>query len=109
MLKKVGEEKKTEWAKYWIEYGLNGKQRSWVKNLTVAAVEKTLNGTAGTYCVGDEITVADICLVPQVYNAVRYNVDLSQFPIINRINETLNKLPEFQAAHPDAQPDAPKK
>jgi len=95
VLKKVGEDKKAEWAKYWIEYGLKG-------------VEKTLSSTAGTYCVDDEISMADICLVPQVYNAIRYNVDMSQFPIISRINETLGKLPEFQMSHPDAQPDAQK-
>jgi len=95
VLKKVGEDKKAEWAKYFIEFGFK-------------AIEKTLNTTSGTYCVGDDITMADICLVPQVYNAGRFNVDMSQFPNIIRINETLSKLAEFQAAHPDSQPDAQK-
>jgi hypothetical protein len=42
----------------------------------------------------------------QVFNARRFNVDLSKYPIISRIDQTLNELPAFKAAHPSAQPDA---
>eukprot|EP01130_Rhizamoeba_saxonica_P017148 TRINITY_DN8188_c0_g1_i2.p1 TRINITY_DN8188_c0_g1~~TRINITY_DN8188_c0_g1_i2.p1 ORF type:complete len:109 (-),score=22.63 TRINITY_DN8188_c0_g1_i2:50-376(-) len=69
-------------------------------------VEKAISKTAGEYCYGDQITLVDICLVPQVYNAVRYEVDMSQFPTISRINETLLTHPAFIAAHPSNQPDA---
>jgi glutathione S-transferase len=62
--------------------------------------------TAGTYCVGDDITMADLYLEPQVYNANRFNVDMSQFPTIARIAAAVAALPEFQAAHPSQQPDA---
>lgn len=55
----VGEEKKKEWAQHWITRGFR-------------AVEKLLSACAGKYCVGDEITLADCCLVPQVFNARRY-------------------------------------
>ncbi len=50
--------------------------------------------------------MADCVLVPQVYNAVRFAVDLSKYPTIQRLNNDLLKLPTFQQAHPDAQPDA---
>lgn len=54
----VGEEKKKEWAQHWITRGFR-------------AVEKLLSTSAGKFCVGDEVTMADCCLVPQVFNARR--------------------------------------
>jgi maleylacetoacetate isomerase len=87
------QKEKIAWGHHWIEQGF-------------IALEEVLATTAGTYCVGDDITMADLCLVPQVYNANRFNVDMKQFPIISRIDETLSKLAPFLAAHPDAQPDA---
>lgn len=71
-------------------------------------LEKVVERTSGKYCVGDSVTLADCCLVPQVYNALRFSVDMSQFPTISRLNETLSQLPAFKQAHPDAQPDAVK-
>eukprot|EP00128_Syssomonas_multiformis_P009759 Colp12_sorted_trinity150504_noHs@10861 len=93
VLNKIGE-KKMEWAKEWIERGF-------------VALEQNLYKTAGKYCVGDEVTIADACLVPQVYNALRFGVDMTQFPIITRIEAALSTLPAFQKAHPDSQPDCP--
>lgn len=61
----VGEEKKKEWAQHWITRGFR-------------AVEKLLSASAGKYCVGDEITLADCCLVPQVFNARRYEIYLKR-------------------------------
>lgn len=58
VLKHIGEEKSKEWAQFFIERGLG-------------AIEKLLSSSARKYCVGDEITMADCCLVPQVYNARR--------------------------------------
>jgi maleylacetoacetate isomerase len=92
VLNMVGEDRKMAWAKHWIQNGLQG-------------VEKVLQETAGKYCVGDQVTFADLALVPQIYNARRFGVDLEPFPIIRRVTEALEQLPEFQAAHPDAQPD----
>ncbi|XP_050305850.1 probable maleylacetoacetate isomerase 2 isoform X1 [Anthonomus grandis grandis] len=90
----VGEEKKNEWAKHWINRGFR-------------AVEKLLGASAGKYCVGDEITLADCCLIPQVFNARRFHVDLRPFPIILRIDRELERHPAFIAAHPNNQPDCP--
>lgn len=87
------DEKKVAWGKHFITLGFE-------------ALEKHLEKTAGKYCVGDNITVADACLVPQIYNARRFNVDLSPFPIITRIEKELEKHTAFQNAHPDKQPDA---
>lgn len=90
----VGEEKKDEWAKHWINRGFR-------------AVEKLLGASAGKYCVGDEVTLADCCLIPQVFNARRFHVDLRPFPIILRIDRELENHPAFVAAHPNNQPDCP--
>lgn len=83
------------WAKYWIEHGFDG-------------LEAMLKQTAGMYCVGDQVTLADACLVPQVANAERFKVDLSKYSLIVRINDALKQLQEFQAAAPENQPDYPK-
>ncbi|ORX59779.1 Maleylacetoacetate isomerase [Hesseltinella vesiculosa] len=97
VLKHVGGDdmdKRVEWANHWIDRGFQ-------------ALEKTLAGSAGIYCVGDNITLADIFLVPMVYNAKRFKVDMQKFPIINRINNTLLTLSEFSSASPENQPDCP--
>ena len=71
------------------------------------ALEKELKLCSGKYCVGDEVSMADCCLVPQVFNAERFGIKLALYPTIARINEECLKHPAFQAAHPDNQPDAP--
>lgn len=68
--------------------------------------EAAIKKTAGKYCYGDEVSLVDICLIPQVYNAKRFGVDLSKFPTISAICDELEKLPAFQKAHPSVQPDA---
>jgi len=93
VLKEVGEERKNDWARKFITRGLQ-------------AYEKLAQQTAGKYSVGDEVTLADVALVPQLYNAHRFDVDLSSFTTILRIEEALQQLSAFRAAHPDAQPDA---
>jgi maleylacetoacetate isomerase len=59
------------------------------------------------FCFGDTPTMADICLVPQLYNAHRWGVDLSAFPRLVQIEERCLAHPAFAAAYPDRQPDAP--
>ncbi|XP_036144627.1 probable maleylacetoacetate isomerase 2 isoform X2 [Monomorium pharaonis] len=90
----VGEERKLEWAQHWITKGFT-------------AVEKLLSSSAGKYCVDDEITLADCCLMPQIYNARRYHVDLRPFPTILRVARHLEQHPAFIATHPNTQPDCP--
>jgi glutathione S-transferase len=59
---------------------------------------------SGDFCFGDEPTLADICLVPQVYNAKRYEVDLGPFPTIRRINDHCQDIEAFAKAAPQHQP-----
>jgi glutathione S-transferase len=56
---------------------------------------------AGTFLYGDTPTLADICLVPQLYNARRFGVRLDAFPTLRRVDETASAHPAFAAAHPD--------
>ncbi|XP_077476993.1 maleylacetoacetate isomerase isoform X2 [Stigmatopora argus] len=93
VLQKVGAEK-VQWAQYFINRGFEG-------------LEPLLKQTSGKYCVGDEISMADICLVPQVYNAERFKVDMSLYPTIQRLNQTLVEMEAFQESHPSCQPDTP--
>lgn len=55
----------------------------------------------GRYCRGDRVSLADLCLVPQLYNARRWEVDLTDMPRLQAIDARLNDLPAFAAAHPD--------
>jgi len=60
----------------------------------------------GRYCQGETPTLADCCLIPQVFNAERFQVDLAPYPTIRRIHAACAELPAFAAAHPARQPDA---
>lgn len=63
---------------------------------------------SGTYSFGGEVTMADMVLVPQCYNALRFGVDLSQYPLVNGIYQRCLKLPACDKAAPQNQPDAVK-
>ena len=73
-----------------------------------AAFETYLSKTAGKFCFGDTPTLADIYLVPQVWNARRFKVPLGTFPLIEKIDTACNELDAFKTAAPENQPDAPK-
>lgn len=78
-----------DWMRHFIGFGL-------------AAVEAMLGGNGGAdFCHGQSVSLADICLVPQVYNARRWGVDLSAMPEVTRIDAALQAMPAFAAAHPD--------
>ena len=62
--------------------------------------------SAGRFSVGDEVTLADVMLAPQVYNAIRFKVDLAAFPTVARVYAACMELDAFKAAQPSAQPDA---
>uniref|UniRef100_A0A915HMP0 maleylacetoacetate isomerase n=1 Tax=Romanomermis culicivorax TaxID=13658 RepID=A0A915HMP0_ROMCU len=94
VLKFVGDDRKLEFAQHFIRRGFIG-------------LEKMLKTTSGEYCFGDQLTMADFCLVPQVYNAVRFKVDMNEFPTIKKINDALMKLDIFKKTHPSNQPDTP--
>ncbi len=61
---------------------------------------------AGTYCYGEVPSLADVCLIPQMYNAERMKCDLGSYPTLCRITAAARRLPAFEAAAPDRQPDA---
>jgi maleylacetoacetate isomerase len=92
LVRDMDEEKKNEWLQFYLTKGFQ-------------AIETALRETSGKYCVGDEVSIADLCLVPQVYSAKRFNVDLSAFPNVRRVNEELEKLDAFRKAHAHRQPD----
>jgi maleylacetoacetate isomerase len=87
-------EARPAWAAHWIAKGFIG-------------IEAMLGRTAGAYAFGDDVTLADCLLVPQVYNAHRFGVDMAAFPIIARVTASASALAPFVSAHPDRQPDAP--
>lgn len=91
---------------------LGGDDRAWVQRFItrgLGALEAAVSssGRAGRFCIGDAPTIADCCLLPQVYSAHRFGVDPSAFPRIAAIAAACDELPAFAAAHPDRQPDAP--
>lgn len=67
----------------------------------LTAVEAILTETSDRFCVGDTLTIADLCLVPQLYNARRFEVDLAPFQNTLRVEAAAAALPAFQDAHPD--------
>ena len=71
-------------------------------------IEKELSELSGQYSIGDEVTIADVCLVPQLYGARRFGCDMSQFPRICAVEDRLKKHPAFEAADAANQPDAAK-
>ena len=85
-------------------------QRSWSKGWIKSGFEafsSVVEKVSGDYCFGNTVTLADLCLVPQLYNARRFDVDLDEFPNLLNIESRLSQQPAFLAAHPDSQPDAP--
>ena len=91
----VDETNKLDWYRHWVNVGLAG-------------LESHLAGSSetGSFCHGEFPTLADICLVPQLFNARRFECDLEPFPTVRKIGENCEALPDFAAAHPAQQPDA---
>jgi maleylacetoacetate isomerase/maleylpyruvate isomerase len=86
---------KQRWVHHWVGMGLT-------------AFEALLAESSGHYAVGDAVSLADICLAPQLYSARRFHVPLDAYPRTVALGERLAALPAFQLAHPDQQPDAGK-
>jgi maleylpyruvate isomerase len=81
------------WAQRWIARGFS-------------TIEARLASVAGRHAIGDQITLADICLTPQLYNARRFGLDLSPYPRIVEVDAAARRLPAFETAAPERQPDA---
>jgi maleylacetoacetate isomerase len=91
----LGEEQKMDWYRHWMNEGMQALE---------AHLER--DGDTGRFCYGDTPTIADCCLVPQVYNAQRFEIDLAPYPNVARVAANCADLPAFKAAHPSAQPDS---
>jgi len=89
----VSDEAKNTWYQHWIAEGFNSLE---------AMLERT---QSGGFCVGDQVSLADCCLVPQVANATRMGCDVSAYPRIMAVYEHCTTLPAFQQAAPAVQPD----
>ncbi len=81
------------WYRHWVADGL-------------VKLEAELGGNKGKFCHGDAPTMADCCLVPQIFNAKRYNCDLAPYPTTMRVFDACMKLEAFEHAQPSKQPDA---
>lgn len=92
-------------------FSANDEQKAkWIQTWTIAgltACEKMLEKHSGLFCFGDEITAADLFLVPQIFTANRFKVPLENFPLINKIVNHCNSLEAFKKAHPFCQIDTP--
>ncbi|MGB3727001.1 MAG: maleylacetoacetate isomerase [Glaciecola sp.] len=89
----AGDSGKQKWAHDWICKGFS-------------SLEKRLATRAGKYSYGYDVTLADVCLVPQVYSAKRFGVNMADYPLINKIYQNCEALPAFMDAAPDRQIDA---
>ncbi len=87
---------------------VTGWERKWVAT-GYAGLEAQVANSAGTYLFGDSVTMADLCLVPQVENGNRAGVNLADYPTLHRVYDALCELPAFEAAHPRNQTDNPER
>lgn len=90
---KVSEEQKNRWYQHWITQGFR-------------AIERQLETSyTGTYCFGNEVSLADVCLVPQYANAHRMGCELDEFVLCKKVFDYCTELEEFKKAAPTQQPD----
>jgi maleylacetoacetate isomerase len=90
---KVSEDDKNRWYRHWVETGLE-------------VVERQLAAQPGTYCHGEVPTLADICLVPQIFNAQRFNCSTDHVPHVMRVFDACMRLDAFEQTRPERCPDA---
>ena len=91
----ISDAAKSDWVRHWVGLGFRALED-----------ELAARPRKGSFCIGDRPTIADCCLVPQVFNAERFGVDLSPYPTLRAIHAACQALPAFAAAHPLKQPDA---
>ncbi|MGH1402147.1 MAG: maleylacetoacetate isomerase [Acinetobacter tandoii] len=88
----VSNSEKTAWYQHWIKLGFH-------------SLEQQLQHSNGKYCFGEQASFADCCLIPQVYNAKRFQIDLTEYPKIQSIYTHCMQLAAFQQAAPEQQAD----
>ena len=92
----VPQPERDEWVKHWI-----------VEGFRAAEAMVAEHPSTGNFCEGNTPTMADCCLIPQIYNARRFGIDMTRFPALQRIEAACLELPAFDRARPEKQPDAP--
>jgi maleylpyruvate isomerase len=91
----VDDAQKAAWIHHWHLTGL-----------TALELDLARDAQRGRFCVGDTPTMADCCLIPQLFSAIRFGLDLTPFPTLLAIDSACQQLPAFQLAHPARQPDS---
>ena len=91
----ISEYQKTQWIKFWIQKGLSSLEKKIAEN------------NLSPFAIGRDLTAVELFIIPQIYNARRFNVNLKSFPRLLQIENLCQNLPAFQKSHPDAQPDSP--
>lgn len=94
----IEEEQKQQWYRHWVEQGFRAIE------FQLAPDDAPTN--QARYALGESITMADVYLIPQVYNALRFEVNMRPFPKIMRVYQACNKLQAFTQAAPENQPDS---
>ncbi len=89
------EEEKVAWIQHWISLGFQ-------------SLETLLEKTSGEFCLGDSPSMPDCFLMPQIFNALRWDVEMKPFPLITKIGKNCEAHQAFIEAHPSNQPDTPK-
>ncbi|MCC7006763.1 MAG: maleylacetoacetate isomerase [Ottowia sp.] len=90
----LSDQTRNDWSQHWIRSGLS------------ALEANVVDAKPSQFCVTDQVTLADCCLIPQLANARRFHVDVTPFPKLLAIEQRCLTLPAFQQAHPDMQIDA---
>jgi maleylacetoacetate isomerase len=91
----LGEEQKNGWYRHWVEQGL-AQLEAWVRH----------EGRSGRFMLGDQVSLADVLLVPQIFNAKRFDCRLDHVPNVMRVFEACMALPAFEDTRPEKCPDA---
>ena len=88
-MKQTQEEQKKQWYRHWIMKGLSALEKKLV-----------MSKASGDFCYGDRPTLADVCLVPQLFNARRFDCDLSAYPLLVKFDNNCQKIAAFSEAFP---------
>ncbi len=88
----VTQEQKNKWYQHWLE-------------VTFTALEKQIFHPTSIFCFGNELTLADVCLIPQVFNALRFNHPMENYPTLKRIYDHCLTIPAVYKASPEQQED----
>lgn len=106
----VSEEDSTRWYHHWIAEGFSALEKTLEHNMKKSVERSTERYEAEKqkvkYCWKNTVTLADVCLIPQVYNARRFGCDLDPYPLIQAIDRHCCQMSAFMCAHPESQIDS---